>query len=306
MALDTTTRRRAIQYVFPLATGFDASSSKSLAWLVTEVLTRLGDTDQTVWSSAEIESYLKEGYDEMAYRTAAFWDTAYLDDVLSQATYTLPTDVYDVERATWNNRKIPALKARDLRQLDWNYLSASGQVEAYTIDQDGLRTLRKYRVPNGSKSIEVTSWGNPRDLSDLGHSETSQWGIARTIPEIKGPTQPWGIPRNFNLDTNNTRIEITRRGRKLTSINSEVEFDDRYIKYIRCFALARALERESPGQDKQLSEHYLSRYHDGIGRIVKRKARFRARPARRFGGGIRKRRRPRGPVLGPEFPVRTL
>lgn len=295
-----------MQYVFPLATGFDASSSTSLAWLVTEVLTRLGDTDQTVWNSTEIESYLKEGYDEMAYRTAAFWDTKYLDDVASQATYTLPGDVYDVERATWNNRRISALKARDLRSLDWNYLSTSGQVEAYTIDQDGLRTFRKYRIPNESRTIEVTSWGNPRDLSDLGHSESSQWGIARVIPEIKGPTEVWGIPRNLNVDTNNSRIEVTRRGRELVSINSEVEFDGRFVKYIRFFALARALERESPGQDQTLAQHYSARYNEGVGRILRRKSKFKSQPARRFGGGNRTRRRSRGPVLGPEFPVRTL
>lgn len=303
MALDTTTKRRAIQYVFPLASGFDASSSTSLAWIVTEVLTRLGDTDQTVWNSAEIEAYLKEGYDEMAYRTAAFWDTAYLDDVSSQATHNLPADTYDVERATWDNKKLVALKANDLIQLDSQYRVTTGQVESYTLDQDGLRVFRKYRIPTVNKTIEVTSWGNPRDLRDLGYSETAQWGIARVIPELKGPSTAWGIPRNLNVDSLNTRIEVTRRGRPLVSINSEFEFDDRYVKYIRFFALSRALERESPGQDLQLSKHYSERYLAGIQRIMKRKALFRSRPARRFGGDNVMRRRPPGPVWGPEFPV---
>lgn len=302
MALDTTTKRRAIQYVFPLATGFDPSSSKSLAWIVTEVLTRLGDTDQTVWTSAEIEAYLKEGYDEMAYRTVAFWDTAYLDDVADQATHDLPESVYDVERATWNNKRLVALKANDLLQLDSLYRTTTGLVESYTLDQDGLRKFRKYRIPTLSTSIEVTSWGIPRDL-DSSASETTSWGIPRQFPELQQATTPWGIPRGLHTDTNNTRIEFTRRGRKLESINSEFEFDDRYVKYIRFFALSRALERESPGQDLQLSKHYGDRYVAGIQRIVRRKAVFTSRPARRFGGDQVMRRRPPGPVWGPEFPV---
>jgi len=280
--------------------------AKSLIQVVSEVLTRLGDTDQSVWSQSEIESYLKEGYDLMAILTGYFWDSAYLDDVAGQALYDLPAQVYEIERATWNNEKLIALRTSDLIEIDSSFRTTQGQVEAYTQDMDGLRKFRKYRIPSATAGAgaEADSWGIPRSFSiDL--SESTSWGLPRSLSTVNEAGQPWGIIRTgLSSDALNTRIEFTRRGESLEASDSEFEFPDRYVKYVRFFSLSRALERESPGQDLKLSGHYMDRFEEGVKRILDRKTRVATQAPLRMGGGPTPRREPPGPVWGPEFPVR--
>lgn len=231
--------------------------AKTLTAVTTEVLYRLGDTAEDVWTTAEIQSYLKEAYDLLAILTGFFWDRETLSDVADQATYTLPTKVYEVERVTWNQAKITAMTSTELIELDYQYMTTKGDVEAYVLDMDGLRTLRKYRIPNANGS-----------------------GVRDTI------------------------IEFTRRGSALTGGASQFEFPDQCVKYCRHFALASALERESPGQDLELAGHYKARFEDGVKRVLNRKRKIASQAPRQFGGNLRRRTQPPGPIWGPEFPVR--
>ncbi len=66
------------------------------------------------------------------------------------------------------------------------------------------------------------------------------------------------------------RIEYRRRGKTL-STEQPFEIPDRYTTYIRHYVLARALEREGPGQDLKLSAHFDARFQAGIARMLKRK-----------------------------------
>lgn len=60
----------------------------------------------------------------------------------------LPEDLYEIERATWNTLPIDAIRSRSIEMDDMRYELNRGQVEAYLQDKDGLRRLRKWRVPS--------------------------------------------------------------------------------------------------------------------------------------------------------------
>ena len=279
--------------------------AKTLTEISNEILRRLGDEAEDVWTLAEIQAYLIEGYDLLAIMSKWFWDRSELDDVAGQALYTLPEEAYQVERATWNHEKIAAVNAFDLISLDSQYMTTGGRVEAYSIDMDGINQLRKYRIPLVSTNNETTQWGIPRDLDVTGAIESTSWGLPRSVAGLDEGSQPWGIIRaGLTGGENNMIIEYYRRGLPVNVGSDSFEFPDYAVKYIRHFGMAQALDRESPGQDEALASHYLSRFHDGAKRVIDRKIRVESLAPRQFGGNANQRRRPTGPVWGPEFPVR--
>jgi hypothetical protein len=66
--------------------------------------------------------------------------------------------------------------------------------------------------------------------------------------------------------------------------DQQFEVADRYTVYIRAFCMARALEREGPGQDLELSAFWQSRYEAGIARMLKRRAAMEYQAKLIFGG----------------------
>ena len=146
--------------------------AKSLATLITEVETILGDTTNAVWSEAEITAYIKEGYDDLCLRTELLWKKASpsgLDDVSRQATYSLPTDLYKIERLTWNRIRLQPVNTAELERRDTQFRTQTGSVYAYAVDGDGIGILRKIRVPSaseaGTTSIEYVRRGATLSLT---------------------------------------------------------------------------------------------------------------------------------------------
>lgn len=99
-----------------------------------------------------------------------------LTDELSGSTVaaleTLPVQVYRIERATWNTRRIDPMMSREFEGMDSRYELNTGEVLAYVRDKDGLRTLRKWRVP----SVPYIPYTFDDDSNDF--------GILRFLDEI--------------------------------------------------------------------------------------------------------------------------
>lgn len=214
--------------------------SKSLLNLSDDVLTRLGDTAVAIWSAAEIKGYVKEGYDELCLSTLMLWkrSTTAITDVAGTATYTLPSDLYRVDRITWKNLKIEPWKASEARSRNAYFQVNQGNVTAYVLEADGLGTIRLINVPAANGS--------------------------------------------------NTILEYFRRGATLSADGTLLEIPDYYSDYVVWYALARAYEREGRGQDSEMSQHYQSRYSEGVARVKRRKSQALSSRTGVFGGGDRR------------------
>lgn len=123
---------------------------KSLAALNAEVTRILGDSTRTIWSSAEVDRYIQQGYNQFCLDTELLWRRYELGDVADQATYTVPTELYKLERVEWNNYRIPPLTSADLENRYPAFESQTGPARGYTASGDGLRTIR--RVPAAAAS----------------------------------------------------------------------------------------------------------------------------------------------------------
>lgn len=300
---------------------------------------RLGDTNEAIWPSSELDDYVKEGYNALTMATGCLWATDvapdfafafthtspfeaayfqggwtqagcaqftseferdYIDNAVGPANHTqhweyndgyvtaagasteispivdLPEELHEIERATWDSRRIEPLPSRWLEQNDPRYELNKGQVNNYAQDKDGLRRLRKWQVPSAAyEPYELDDddevWGVLIQIPDVTSSTPiGQWGDFVQVPGEHAIGDQWGVIVGVYKETSNMRMEYRRRGAELTD-SQPFEIPDRYTVYVRHYAQARALEREGDGQDLELAAHYDARYKAGVQRMLKRK-----------------------------------
>lgn len=197
-------------------------------------------------------------------------------EVFVAAVVDIPEEVYEIERAVWNSIRLEALRSRFLEENDSRYELNRGEVEAYTEDKDGLRKLRKWRVPSVPYvpyplDDENEIWGVLIDVTDITDEQPiGTWGDFVSIPTQELMGDPFGIICAIYKETNNVRIEFSRRAFPLSD-NQDFEIPVRAEIYIQHYVMARALEREGEGQDVKLAAYYQSRYEAGVARTLKRK-----------------------------------
>lgn len=226
------------------------------------------------------------------------YNGGYVETFIGTALVDLPEDLYEIERATWNTKKVEAIRSRHLEGDDSRYELNKGQVEAYTQDKDGLRRLRKWRVPSSpyvpySLDDEDEIWGVLVQITEI-DSDTpiGQWGDFVQVAGEHAFGDPFGIIVGIYKEPNNMRMEYRRRGAELSE-EQDFEIPERYQKYVRHYAEARALEREGPGQDLELASHYQARYEAGVQRMLKRKQAMQFQRKSVLGGGAPRVTNPR-------------
>ena len=116
------------------------------AQLRMEVLDRLGDTTQSIWTAGEIDQYLQGGYDLLAAQTGVLWDRTYLSIKVGVALYVMPESLIEIERATYDDRRLEPLSIKELMARDSRFDIVTGQIDYYTCDE-APRTIRIYRLP---------------------------------------------------------------------------------------------------------------------------------------------------------------
>ncbi len=214
------------------------------------------------------------------------------------ATADVPDALTQIDRGVWDNRTIDGLEARRLARLDSRYELTPGEVSGFIWQKDGLRTVRKVRVP-AAQADTVTvegSFGLLRDPSDLSTDtimgggasafdaggfdndafftdpdDAAVWGIVRRIPghHPTGADQQ-GAPRRPFLDGKNVRIEHYRHGSAMVDGDDRCELPDRYAVGLRDYAMAQCLTRTGPGQDVKLAAFFADRWTRMTGRLQKR------------------------------------
>lgn len=204
------------------------------------------------------------------------WEATDGDD-LTLAVTTLkpiPENTVVVDRVTHDFRTLDGEFTRFFEQEDRNFQTTAGEPSNYSLDRDGLPFMRLVPKGDGAATTYTTSgtYGLLRDAEDTDGFTvwvpSGSWGVLRQFPEHFSMGGSFGIPRRLYSDTNNTRVEYWRLGKDPDEY--ALELPDRFVKYVEFYAAAKALERDGPGQDMALSAHFMSRFADGVSRMVKR------------------------------------
>jgi hypothetical protein len=186
----------------------------------------------------------------------------------------VPDTVTSLDRVTWDGRGLDVLEPRSFQLLDSRYEITKGEVYAYMWQKDGLRTLRKVRVPAAQcESYTVNgSWGIMRTPADLSSDvPTGTWGVPRIVESqhALGP-EGFGLPRRYYKEQKNVRVEHFRQGRRYVNDLTVCELPPRYATYLRDYALSRAYAVPGPGFDLDLSKHYELRWKRDLARVERR------------------------------------
>jgi hypothetical protein len=96
----------------------------------------------------ELNAYIQDGYDLLTGNTGVLWDRAYLTIVDGTGTYAFPAAAIEIERATYDDRRLLPKTNAELIGMDSRYETTKGEIEYYCLDGDGLRVIRIYRVPS--------------------------------------------------------------------------------------------------------------------------------------------------------------
>lgn len=220
------------------------------------------------------------------------------------ATGDLPATVSEIDRALWDEATIGVIRPGDAERMDNRYELTTGEVIALVPVGNGLRTLRKVRVPSAAAAFYDIdgSWGALRDPSDCSSGTVSgTWGVPRQLPghHPMGDTGGWGLARRPYRDGTNVRIEHWREGRAVTSATDVFELPTRGAIYLRDYAISQCYGRRGPAQDLRLAQHYEQRWQRGVGRVQRRVTAQQRLRVGRMGGGVRPTRhgppRPRLP-----------
>lgn len=265
----------------------------------------------------------------------------------------LEPEVGNVERATWDGRRMTAIAPQEADRGDPQWEQHSGEPFAYAlIQKGGTKILKHDRGPsspadmrpytdeagvlrgglsipdavtvtiNTAQRINLTPFadfnqttlpGVPKGIISTmfpypgfvptvytiltappvygwpgltEHANTpvvGTFGIPRRVPGAWYTNGPWGIAKRFNPGLRNTRIDYVRRPNVKQSGHFEIQDWD--VRYLRFKALAEALNRDGPGQNKKLSKHYRDRYEIGVQSIVSRHANIREATNFVMGGG---------------------
>jgi hypothetical protein len=183
----------------------------------------------------------------------------------------LPREMVEVERATHDLVTLLGEFSYGMsREINNRYESQGGDPGWFTLDKDGIFTLRRYPTGDGEAVYGEVSgyWGLETYDSEYTGSIVGEWGGLTYDPEEFPIGGPWGAPTRRHPDTNNTRVEYIRLGRDLDAYPMEVPRG--YKRYIEFWACSRALKRDGPGQDLKLAKHYSDRFEVGVARLTSR------------------------------------
>lgn len=223
---------------------------------------------------------------------ATYLASGFLDQVFAASVYPIPEDNVEVARATHNYHWLAAEFTRYFETYDRSFQTTQGNAWRYSMDRDG-RAIRFVPAGDGQATTYSVSgtWGLLRyaSASEFGTSSPlGSWGGLREIPTHFAMGSPYGIPRRLFSDTNNRRVEYFRLGKE----EELFEVPARFVKYAEYLAQAKALERDGPGQDLKLAEHFMGRFDEGVARMVRRLGENRRPVVGRIGSPGRVQMRP--------------
>lgn len=237
---------------------------KNMTHVVTEASIMLGDSGNSIWTAAELQRYCKVAYRLLMRETRMLFEQAYVNDQAAVSDYKIPTNAFEIIRATWNAKPLRLLSEGRVQEKDGRYQEddRTGS-EPYAIFGSGVDTFRKWPVPAESASNS-------------------------------GPSYP-------TTDVvNNTRVEFHSYGPDLDS--SPFELPEYMVRSIRHYILWKAYAKKGKGSNKALAKHYMQRWGIDLELYIKRVRTVGSVRVGTVGGARRmKRRGPASPRLPWEY-----
>lgn len=118
------------------------------------ILAELGDSDQTIWTQAEILTYVQRVLYDFKTRTLISWKRLPLNDVADVGTYVMPLsyNFHQMDRAEWDFWAVDPTPARQMMAMNGRFETSGQRPLTFLTEGDGIATLRKVGVPTAASS----------------------------------------------------------------------------------------------------------------------------------------------------------
>jgi len=206
----------------------------------------------------------------------------------------LPEDTIDLLRVSYDQRTLKGRSSQQMKTDDPNYENRSGDPQWFIYDKYGLFNVRVVPVATGTASYDTVDgqWGTLRQRLDadsavvdtIADTGTNNWGILRYRDDVHPMGGRDGTLTRVHPSLSNIVCERYRLGRSLHHF--AFELPQSYEKYIEYWALSEALNREGPGQDHDMADHYRERFEIGVARAERRKREMNIERLAAFGGDL--------------------
>lgn len=176
--------------------------------LTNETLVHVGDRYSRYFSRDEVKRTIVEGYFDLCQRARPIWDVYMVDGPVVAATVDLPANLLQVERATWDGRRLEPLHSWAFEKgLDFGYQTETGDVSAYMLNKDGIGKMRLYKAPASSGPY-------------IDYTGSTPWGTIRAFLQtaVASTTQPSPRLGMFARMTNATTIYPADQGMSLSPV----------------------------------------------------------------------------------------
>jgi hypothetical protein len=132
-----------------------------------DVLLRLGDTAEDIWSSGEIRGYVKDGYRRIALTTKCFWDSVYLEDQPYTGSYTKDDEIALLGAGATYFNKFTYTKQADAEYAPTGtvHLGPANHTKRVEYDNDYVASpffLAVHELPEDALEIERATWNQIR------------------------------------------------------------------------------------------------------------------------------------------------
>lgn len=222
---------------------------KSVLDVIQDVLTRLGDLDESVWTKDELHRYLQEGYRILAVKSECFWDTTYLEDQPYTGNYTKDaekelalqtgmsganffnkfcyTKEADADFAPAGQVHLGPANHTKRSEYDNNHVSKAYflavhdlpdsllEIERATWNQIRIGPLRSVELERGDSQFQTQSGEVQGYVQDKdGIKRFRKWRIPSQAADTYTITGKWGLlrdPANISGETVNGSWGIARR-----------------------------------------------------------------------------------------------
>lgn len=152
--------------------------------LAAQILGELGDTEETIWTTAGILDYIEKALYDFKMRTLCSWKRLPLNNIIGQATYPIPDsyNFHQLDRAEEDYWAVNAIPPRVQMATNGYFETTRNRPLALMAEGDGVGTVRKIGVPTTAAGVD-TDFVLCEDGATLSVSD-----------------QPWTDPENITLD----------------------------------------------------------------------------------------------------------
>jgi hypothetical protein len=249
--------------------------------LLTVIARHLQERDESfdsgLWTQAEILTYMSEMQREFLQRTGVLKNISYVAGSAHQIEYDEPASSIDVERISWNSRKLYPSTQFEFDQNDSRWRQAEARnPRLYHRDNLGIKRFAVTPAPNTS-GLSYSATGTVGTIRGMtsgltytttGNGVVRDWtGQRNYLPgSIPGPNGYglFGVVRRMAAGATNFTVIHDVLPPLLQRPSDPLVVPDAFSMYVMYGALYKAWAREGDGQDLRRAAYCKSRFDLGV------------------------------------------